>query len=210
MARMNWLEMASEDRRTLGLGQERARSSQVAVASGSLCPEVQMQEERWGWRGAGWRRVGKPASCSLTRPSVTQAHAVPGLIESEENEQRVFLPTQQQQQETASLSPTQNPTLLLTWTTDSSNLCAQGGGPKNHALTMGLKPSCFKSAFRKHRLAPTLCKRICWEQADFCTMPPTYWLRVSEGRTWKWHFKQAPQKNLMLLELQNHWPQGCM
>ena len=53
MARMNWLEMASEDRRTLGLGQERARSPQVAAALGSLCPEAQMQEERWGWRGAG-------------------------------------------------------------------------------------------------------------------------------------------------------------
>ena len=43
--------MPSEDRRMLGLGQERAHSPKVAAASGSLCPEVQMQEEMGLERG---------------------------------------------------------------------------------------------------------------------------------------------------------------
>lgn len=51
MARTNWLDMPSEDRRMLGLGQERAHSPKVAAASGSLCPEVQMQEEMGLERG---------------------------------------------------------------------------------------------------------------------------------------------------------------
>ena len=92
---------------------------------------------------------------------------------------------------------------------DSSNLCAQGGAPQNHALTMGLKPSCLSLHSEGTGLLQPFARESAGNmQISALRLPPTD--SVSEGRTWKWHFKQAPQKSLMLLELQNHWPQGCM
>lgn len=111
-----------------------------------------------------------PAALALGRPSITQAHAVPGLIASEAASQgRTGLPSQQQGQRQASLHPPRTlhspghiPLSFFTWGTDSSNLCAREVLQKL-CIKHGTEAEVVGggAGIRMHRLVPTSCNRIC-------------------------------------------------
>lgn len=188
--------MPSGGRGSPGLGQGGAWWSAAAGGSGIRRASAQRHLARCrcavcqgegGWGRASRWEGRKPASRFLTRPSITHAPAVPGLIVSEAP---------------AHLSP-------HSAATASTAFSAQQRSHATFLLYSGSalqQPQCpgrwteaklFKPGFQRHRLSPTLVRECAGGRADVHTASSPYRIRTSEGKNWKWHFKQVPQKSLM-------------